>query len=175
MLEGACGKGVWEPSRLAGHEFGHIPSDPKDVVPLIHDWINACDPCHRFCGRENQGALPTRLIELSGHKDERLRLVKGASCDGRYMTLSYRWGEISHSSYITTATNYESRQEGFSIDSMPQTIKDAIKIARWLSVKYIWIDAMYIRCILSSPGALLNSTAALYKTRKKTGNRKAPR
>ncbi|KAF2833992.1 hypothetical protein CC86DRAFT_277379, partial [Ophiobolus disseminans] len=85
-----------------------------------------------------------RFIELSGPEGDHLRLVKGASCGGNYLTLSYRWGEKAHSTYITTTVNYKSRQAGFSMSSMPATIGDAIKVAHWIGVKSIWIDASCI-------------------------------
>jgi hypothetical protein len=38
--------------------------------------------------------------------------------------------------------NYEQRKEGFSLEDLPQTFKDAIVICKKLGVRYIWISAI---------------------------------
>lgn len=63
------------------------------------------------------------------------------SCPGQYLTLSYRWGA---SMITTTLATLEERKKGVPIDSMPQTYRDAITIARKFSIQYLWIDALCI-------------------------------
>jgi len=45
---------------------------------------------------------------------------------------------------ITTKSNLEQRLSGIAFDSMPKTFQDAVQIARQISVRYLWIDGLYI-------------------------------
>lgn len=62
--------------------------------------------------------------------------------DVRYCTLSYRWGETSHSCVLTKP--FDTTLE-FTLDSIPETFQDAVKVTRELGIRYLWIDAL---CIL---------------------------
>jgi hypothetical protein len=92
----------------------------------------------------SSGSRPARLIEIANFDSGHLRLVDGNICHDKYITLSYRWGDTPHSAYITTAANYTTRQDAFSMHTMPRTICDTITVTHLLRVKYIWIDAMYV-------------------------------
>ena len=45
---------------------------------------------------------------------------------------------------MTTNSSLQSHQAGIDVTSMPQTYKDAIRVARDLGIKYLWIDALCI-------------------------------
>lgn len=66
--------------------------------------------------------------------------------------LSHCWGKPSDEelkSFCTTPENYHDRLEGFSINDLPKTFQDAVRVTRILGKKYLWIDAI---CIIQGPG-----------------------
>ncbi len=59
-----------------------------------------------------------------------------------YVTLSYRWG--ASKSYILATTYFEQLRHGESISDLPLTFRNAIIEAHRLSIRYLWIDYLYI-------------------------------
>jgi hypothetical protein len=87
--------------------------------------------------------LPTRVIALDT-KDppQRAFLLETQGTKGKYVALSYCWGKSQ--AFTTTRETYEARTEGFSIASLPKTIRDAL-LATWqIGLSFIWIDAICI-------------------------------
>jgi Heterokaryon incompatibility protein (HET) len=62
--------------------------------------------------------------------------------DGEYAALSYCWG--GDQPMKTEQSNLESHRCGINVDSLPQTLQDAVKTTRALGLKYLWIDALCI-------------------------------
>jgi hypothetical protein len=98
---------------------------------LLKSWLDQCNN-HDICKIQEQSFLPTRLldlgdVELSG----KVRLVLSANLDQstRYVTLSHCWG-----GNVPLQLNKDTKQDmfdGFDYDSMPNTFRDAIQVARW--------------------------------------------
>jgi hypothetical protein len=64
-----------------------------------------------------------------------------------YVALSHCWGQPTEEQkgrYCTTKENYKARLKGFSIDDLPQTFQDAVRVARAIGLSYLWIDAVCI-------------------------------
>lgn len=60
-----------------------------------------------------------------------------------YLALSYRWGGPQH---ITLATStMEAFCNGIKLDTLPQTLKDAIEVTKGFNVRYLWVDALCIK------------------------------
>ena len=103
-------------------EDDHTPEEPSDFVPK-------------------------RLISVSGSK---AFLVDGSECRGasaRYAALSYCWGgpEAEKHQLKSTTKTLARWQHNIGIDAMPLVLRDAIFLARKLSIQYLWVDAL---CIL---------------------------
>lgn len=106
-------------------------------------------------GKDERAALkspfrPTRLLHVEGRKESGLiRLVETqryADMDEKpqpYLALSYCWGKEGPS-LKTTKSNYSHLQKSISYSAMPKAYQDAVRVARALGVKYIWIDALCI-------------------------------
>jgi hypothetical protein len=45
---------------------------------------------------------------------------------------------------MATRTNVTKRLQNFPLENLPQTIKDAIIVARELKYKFLWVDALCI-------------------------------
>ncbi|KAF1920435.1 heterokaryon incompatibility, partial [Ampelomyces quisqualis] len=68
-----------------------------------------------------------------------------------YCTLSYQWGSASHSCVLSDS--FEILLE-MAFETMPQTFKDAVIVARALGVRFLWIDALCIvQPVASGDGA----------------------
>ncbi|KAF2686278.1 HET-domain-containing protein, partial [Lentithecium fluviatile CBS 122367] len=102
------------------------------------------DPHHYSLAR-----LPKRLLDLShGSNVVIVDVAEWVSSNvatifelSEYCALSYRWGNGSHACVLSApfATLLE-----MPLESMPQTFKDAIQVARRLGVRFLWIDALCI-------------------------------
>lgn len=121
---------------------------------LIKDWIKICNKTHDTCKGNNQTTWtsqtkPTRLIDLRGLRDSTtgfnliyLVVVAHHQSISDYVTLSHRWGG---SKYILTEENLRvMTTQGISLQVLPKTFRDAMKIAWMLGYRYIWIDSLYI-------------------------------
>ena len=113
-----------------------------------------------FCGStQSTGLGPSRVLEclpdasagdediLSSDKEfaPSCKLVNSAETDGRYAALSYSWGTLDYKSFVTTTNNVAVRREVIDETELPQVFQDAIRVARNLRIRYLWIDAF---CIL---------------------------
>ena len=108
-----------------------------------------CDKNHRC--KPNSGFWPKRVVDV-GSGDE-VRILEPQSIPREpYIALSHCWGhptdeEKEH--YCTTRENRKQRLEGFSMNDLPETFQDAIKMVRALGLRYLWIDAL---CIVQGDG-----------------------
>jgi len=57
-----------------------------------------------------------------------------------YPTISYRWG--SSQTLLLTRKAVAGFRCGRPIHALPQTFKDPVAIARYFSIRYIWVDAL---------------------------------
>ncbi|OJT14279.1 hypothetical protein TRAPUB_9139 [Trametes pubescens] len=103
------------------------------------------------CAREHGGEckalwalpdplLPTRLVDC--HDPAKPRLVSTAGQRGRYLALSYAWGEDQP--YKTTTARVLEYEQGINVSLLPKTIQDAIRITHALKFKYLWADTLCI-------------------------------
>jgi hypothetical protein len=87
--------------------------------------------------------LPTRVLDLGpcdGTDDLRLFVTEGAKA--RYAALSHCWGK--HRLLTTTTQNVLAHRQCIKLNSLPKTFQDAVKIARSLDLRYLWIDSLCI-------------------------------
>jgi hypothetical protein len=109
----------------------------------IATWMEKCK-VHDCCSAHSDTPLPLRVIEVSPkERPDHPRLLTTKGLKGQYATLSYCWG--THSNYLLKTSTINEFSEGLDMDAIPQTIFDAISVARSIPVDYLWIDAL---CIL---------------------------
>ena len=107
----------------------------------VRSWVHSCDQQHRCVPSETQ--LPTRVLDIGGNSGTHsINLVETQGQRGRYLTLSHCWG-TSHR-ITTTSSTLQARKKGILISELPKTFQDAILIARYLQVQYLWIDSLCI-------------------------------
>lgn len=87
-------------------------------------------------------ALPTRVVAV-GSSTQDLFLYESATGEcGTYACLSYCWGKTW--TFTTTVSTIQERKAGFGLDDLPKTLRDAVLVARSMSIQYIWIDQLCI-------------------------------
>jgi hypothetical protein len=145
----------------------HEPCLSDNNVAKMRSWIKDCDKTHDRCfpdsnrlvstaaTMEEASFIPARLIEVDdplNNRHPRLiitsELQSGASKikATKYMALSYCWGELNETNKLlkTTHDTIRLRTEKIELDTMPEVFKDAIAVARALSIQYLWIDSLCI-------------------------------
>jgi hypothetical protein len=64
-----------------------------------------------------------------------------------YVGLSHCWGKPTDEEkkrYRTTKDKYNARLKGFSVDNIPKTFQDAVRVTQAIGQLYLWIDAVCI-------------------------------
>lgn len=118
-------------------------TNTSDFYALLSEWIRVCDSGHKLCQRDDDAlTMPTRLIEVGKH----LRLVDTAEIEpSRYVALSHCWGPVrKHERFCTYKCNITQRKAEIEFDTLPRSFRDAVTVARGLSIDYIWIDSLCI-------------------------------
>ncbi|KAH8596164.1 heterokaryon incompatibility protein-domain-containing protein, partial [Bisporella sp. PMI_857] len=126
----------------------------KENIAMMTYNINRCvQSCHPL---RKTSFMPTRLLDVGyGSSLECPRLVItqdlippiGNQTEVvKYAALSYCWGSTveGNSQLKTEKSSLEARLAGIPIEIMSQPVKDAVRIARALSLRYIWVDALCI-------------------------------
>ncbi|KAK4203930.1 heterokaryon incompatibility protein-domain-containing protein [Triangularia verruculosa] len=123
-------------------------------------WLKRCqanqDGIHNQCNPISTDWLPTRLLDVaSAIHGSTLKLVmpsdsaEAFTSDRRYITLSHCWGKWGASQLpVLTLENMPERlQDGIHMSLLPKTFADAVQIAHWFNVRWLWIDSL---CILQN-------------------------
>jgi hypothetical protein len=126
--------------------FGKPQSESQDVPARLID-VSACDA--EGITKEPQGycewdSRDTPDGEYSRESSRIVDMAESVIVHGQYIALSYRWGSHPYEGYITTTKNLSARRENLIEHDLPTTFQDAIRIARSLGQRYLWIDAICI-------------------------------
>lgn len=119
-----------------------------ECMRQVSEWYNDCLQNHDTCNDRTLSALDSaycqkRLLDLDADPDKVVLVELGTrDLPTPYMTLSHCWGEVPLLQN-TSSTEYMLRS-GIPIQSLPPTFRDAVKVARTLQCRYIWIDSLCI-------------------------------
>lgn len=127
-------------------ELGTSTNPALNGGQQIKDWIRTCGIEHKHCPKRAGSAskfIPTRLLHIGGKRaGDRLRVVntKLNNVKGPYVTLSHCWGKAP------LVTLRSSTLEEFMLIGVPwrkfsSNFQQAIEVAWFLEVDYIWIDS----------------------------------
>ncbi|KAF1934610.1 HET-domain-containing protein [Clathrospora elynae] len=106
--------------------------------------MERCTQSHgALCTLPKEVALPTRLIQIQRDDPAILKLCTTAGMRGQYVTLSYCWGDGP--SFKAVSTSMESLRSGFEAQSLPKTLRDAVRLTYEMGFEYIWIDSLCIQ------------------------------
>jgi hypothetical protein len=109
-------------------------------------WMSNCLNTHAQCQQHTQSeSYPTRLLELSD-SGARLILSEEVRPVGSYAASSYCWGQNPTFVRLTTE-NLQDLKAGVLYTDFPIAFREAVRLVRGLSIRYLWIDAL---CIIQS-------------------------
>ena len=180
--------------------FGESTGSESSLL-LARKWLDECCKSHDVCshtgmhGPSNNSETapdrrpwyPTRLLDVGISSSSHIRLAHSHDTllEGPYVALSHCWGGKVPLRLLES--NMTALQTSIDLNELPRTFADAVKVARKLEVKYLWIDSLciiqdstddwnhealqmcdvYRRCLLCIvAGTAANSTEGLFKERK---------
>ncbi|KAK7425322.1 hypothetical protein QQZ08_008219 [Neonectria magnoliae] len=124
-----------------------IIGDTSSVTSFekAREWIKECETSHGQCGEGRNVPLPKRLLDLKvrNNQSHQISLAETEGTTGTYACLSHCWGK-DKMPVITTEYSLKHHLKGILLSSLPKTFRDAIKIARRLGLRYLWIDSLCI-------------------------------
>lgn len=105
--------------------------------------LDTCSQEHEECNQYSP-FLPTRVLDLvSSATAPHVKIFEPPpGTTGKYIALSYCWGDGGGLKAIKT--NLSRLRRAVDEDELPATIQDAIELARFLGVQYLWVDALCI-------------------------------
>ncbi|KAE9370086.1 HET-domain-containing protein, partial [Stipitochalara longipes BDJ] len=98
-----------------------------------------CTLHHDGC-RKTLCSFPTRTLDVQDPHCIKLCNTEGQY--GQYVALSHCWG--GSNTFLTTPTTISAMCDGFSIDQLPLTFRDAVLVTRAFNQRYLWIDSLCI-------------------------------
>jgi hypothetical protein len=114
----------------------------------IKAWLKHCDEDHHGCRKASPtDFVPTRLLQLQSNNRDTVKLVitDEHSIREPYCTLSHSWGPPTPPFLTTTNENLqEFKRDGIDVSTLPKNFRHAIDVARFIGMKYIWIDSLCI-------------------------------
>lgn len=150
-------------------ECGRVIDRHEVSFELIKGWLHCCDSTHgeqcttsRLTNRLAPDARPSKLLLVDL---ERYCLFYGTLTD-KYAALSYVWGQVN--TLRTTNANIQDFLKPGSLDfvngdlHIPQTVRDFMRLAVRLGIRYAWVDSL---CIVQDGSDLqqqLNGMAAIF-------------
>lgn len=133
-----------------GNLVEYMPSSSTDSPQswdLIARWLSQCTRDHGRCNAATlRSWVPTRLLDIGTFQDDLIRLLDRDETpplsSKPYATLSHCWGKTPL--IRTTQLNILDYRREIPHHNLPPTFKDAIRVARTLSIRYLWIDSLCI-------------------------------
>jgi hypothetical protein len=129
----------------ANVETTHNPDVGSDSsLSLAHKWLLECHSNHDQCAMAADGFTPTRLLYIkSGGSLPIACLVENLpSRSVKWAALSYVWG--GDQVVKATSSSLSAMKKDISVESLPQTLKDALLVCIKLGLNYLWVDCLCI-------------------------------
>ncbi len=130
------------------------PAKSSRNISLLVDWLRLCIGEHNKCKNLFSGEclldadknvpLPTRVIDVgeSANQGAQAKILATKGCNGRYLALSHRWGQLQR--IRSVRANIDEFQRFLPEEDLPLTFRDAIATTRLLGFRYLWIDCLCI-------------------------------
>lgn len=136
---------------------------------LIKECMNPKNP-HKQCQYSRDTVLPLRVLDVGQPEDRHPKVklkINYKETHSQYLALSYCWGKLldpNTKPLQLRKDNLERLVEGIELESLQQSIQDAIFTTRKLGFRYLWIDAL---CIIQDcsedKGTEISRMASIYK------------
>ncbi|KAE9364806.1 HET-domain-containing protein [Stipitochalara longipes BDJ] len=123
-----------------------IPEHAGDekCFDFIKEQVATCMKEHK-CGKDGHlPLLPDRVIWIEANQGSAIQLVEPKNIRAKYIALSYCWGPVTPSTYLTDVSTYNTRKAGIVYVDLPPLIQDVVSCARKLGIEYVWVDRLCI-------------------------------
>lgn len=149
--------------------LGEASSQPLRSLPTrsevadltrLKNWMEICESLRSTAGNTSMTDSKARKPPLLRFIDLRENKVVTLEANHPYACLSYVWGGITQTQYTSVTKAILEAKNGLldSSLSLPQTIRDAMEVARDIGLYYLWVDAL---CILQDNTADIARNVAL--------------
>ncbi|KAK4067767.1 hypothetical protein Trihar35433_6327 [Trichoderma harzianum] len=123
-------------------------ADKSSPMMRIKSWLDTCNGQHNHhCGGDDADTTTWRPVYLVDSVER--CLVKAKPTD-RYLALSYVWGPLNprrggpNAVVRLLKSNIEAFQSELPEVDIPETILDAMYLARKLGFRYLWVDQLCV-------------------------------
>lgn len=116
-----------------------------NTLQLAHRWLQECLASHDLCTQRHTAQLPpSRLLKILENGSVALRqaFARDYNSGVQYLTLSHRWTPDMQT--VLRKSNLRALQRGISLTDLKRSIQDAVQVATYLGVKYLWVDSLCI-------------------------------
>jgi hypothetical protein len=127
------------------------PNPALANLGIARNWFQNCCNSHQICNSTYEISLksrvyPSRLVELT---DDGVKVIRSEDAVKplQYITLSHMWGKNPASQLRLQSSQLDKFSQGIPDGELPHIFRKGVHIARYLHIKYLWIDAL---CILQS-------------------------
>ncbi|OCL03857.1 HET-domain-containing protein [Glonium stellatum] len=144
-----CCSSLWALGQLAVRPIWHCCNGSlfQPRLSTVIEWLTDCMTRHPLCRSSNTELpqLPTRVLDLGppGSSTWPMLFIPNGK-RALYTALSHRWGGSANPPLRTTLVNLQNRMKGIDPTTLSKNFQDAIYITRSLTIRYIWIDSLYI-------------------------------
>lgn len=131
---------------LSAAELGTSTDPLVNGGRIIKSWIRTCGIEHKHCPKRAGSAnkfVPTRLLHIGGKRPGDLICVVNTilnNIKGPYVTLSHCWGTAPLVT-LRSSTLEEFMFHGVPWRKLSVNFQQAIEVAWFLEIDYIWIDS----------------------------------
>jgi Heterokaryon incompatibility protein (HET) len=140
---------------VIGELIGHIGTASRvsrhagslECFQFIKSHVETCMLNHKCSlDRRRLSLLPDRVIWVNAPQaPSHIQLIEPqGKIRAPYLALSYCWGPVSSSTYLTNASTFAARKAGIASADLPPLFQDVVTIARLLRIEYVWIDRLCI-------------------------------
>lgn len=130
---------------LTDLEYAGVSFGRQLKIPLVRDWIRACETQHPSCGISRSPWSARDPINLT-LIDVRSSCLVETTLAERYLALSYVWGEVRM--LQTTKANRDALHAARALleqrNQIPQAIQDAMTLVSLLNERFLWVDSLCI-------------------------------
>ncbi|KAK4505708.1 hypothetical protein PRZ48_003673 [Zasmidium cellare] len=123
---------------------------PIPDLDLCAQWLYKCSgrdvhsrAVHANCPALIETKLPSRVLSVGTAPGDSIKLVETDGAEGIYACLSHCWGTAPVTAR-TLRSNFEQHLQGFDLEYLPRTFRDAVAVCRALDLPYLWIDSLCI-------------------------------
>lgn len=129
-------------------QSGHVFAAARS---LIQECVNS-EKSHKKCRYSRDTVLPRRVLDVGESESSSAAVelrVNETESHAPYLALSYCWGKQPHPTapvqpVLLRRSTLQDLVAGIRLESLSQSVQDAVLVTRKLGFRYLWVDALCI-------------------------------